>query len=857
MELSLPIVSLIVFTQFVISFPIGFLILGNKIKFVPFIIKLPIYISLGLIIITIVLFVIGIVLVNQYILLAIGFVSYFLLFYKLFKNKHRFNVNFSKNWLRQNYVPIVSLVFFIMVFFHFSSVTGFMGWPPQGDIVNHGLVTSLIQHNEKLEATLTPLWPEVSVRAPQGLHVLATSNSSLFGIFPGESFFVMGTSILILIVLTAFSAAYILTRSLAFSSIAMAATFYIHPSGNLERWLMGYFYNGPYPNMYGYLILIIFIIFWFILPNNDRKDKKFLIMILSTIFGFLVVYPPFVILPVLFILIELMIKYLRNRNLEEKIRQIKQSLEFKKNSIQTHYLKGVALFIPAISLEISILSQLEENIQAVKGFSIYYHMPFNAYFLDYTYILVLLTLLLSCIFILKRKHIRISIFYFVFSSILVFSTQEIVFEQIWFLLTGRLFAFVHIFSWIMILFYTRELIRWKFNKDILRISSLISNQNISRLIIIMISVGVISILFLDPLISHATFEQAERLGWFPHTKSFQNDYDLLVWISKNIEPTELMMTDYSYTSKFIQSFSIKNVTASIWITSNFEIERAREGQSVWANPQLLPDYIQKYDIKYVVLNSEWAIRDNLKIGDVNAYRAKDHTIKEYGLFFSKFPFLEQVKEVGTSAVYKVLKPKLDEFLQQQEIIYDFSSGEGWKKIYNPDKFSLSIYDENKFSVKSTNASDEPLSLVHHFSDERNAVSLKDIMWLNLTVNATKPTQITLFLLDTMNEYYYYIKKIDGNELKTGMIENITIPLFLPDAVNGTPDLSQIERLQINLRSSDDDNLVTIHRLSFTGLVCGDILCSESLEQTQEQSASKVETTPSDPVKEKDVSLSDK
>jgi len=658
MELSLPIISLFVFTQFVISYPIGFLILGDKIKFVPFVIKLPIYISLGMVIITILLFAIGIVIVSHYFLIAIGIISYFLLFYKLFKTKFDIRVNFSKNWFRKNYVSIIPLVFFILVFFHFVSVTDYMGWPPSGDIINHGLITSLIQHNEKLEATLTPLWPEVTVSAPQGLHVLAASYSSLFGIFPGESFFVTGTSIIILIIFTAFSMVYILTRSLALSSIAMAATFYIHPSDNLERWLIGYFYNGPYPNMYAYLILIIFIIYWCILPNNDRKDKKKFIMILSTIFGFLVVYPPFVILPVLFILIELIIKQFSLQNSDEKGKQIKHLPEQKKNFIKTYHFHWVAVFVPVISLDILILSQLDKIIYTLKEYSIWYRLPFEEYFLDYTYILVLLSLAISCIFILKRKYLRLSIFYFVFASILVFSTQEKVFEQIWFLLAGRLFAFLYIFSWIMALLAIKELIQWKFNKNSFRISGLISNQNLSGLITISISVVVISILFLDPLISHATFEEAERWGWFPNTKFFQNDYDLLVWISKNIEPTELMMTDYSYTSKFIQSFSVKNVTASIWITSDFEIERAREGQSAWANPQLLPDYIQKYDIKYVVLNSEWGIRDNLKIGDVNAYRAKDYTIKEYGLFFSKFPFLDPVKKVGTSGGIRGSKTKI-------------------------------------------------------------------------------------------------------------------------------------------------------------------------------------------------------
>jgi len=168
----------------------------------------------------------------------------------------------------------------------------------------------------------------------------------------------MGTLIIILITLAIFSTVYILTRSLAFSSIAMVATFYIHPSGNLARWLIGYFYNGPYPNMYGYLILIMFVIFWLILPKNERKDKKFIIMTLSCIFGLLVVYPPFAILPVLFILTELIIKKFSHRNSDKKGPEIKQPPENGKNFIKTHFPQWNAIFIPAISLDILFLSQI-------------------------------------------------------------------------------------------------------------------------------------------------------------------------------------------------------------------------------------------------------------------------------------------------------------------------------------------------------------------------------------------------------------------------------------------------------------------------------------------------------------------
>ena len=816
MELNFSFVSLFVFTQFLISFPIGFLLFGEKIKSIPFVIKLPIYISLGMIIINVILFAIGVVWVNQYLLIAIAIISYFLLFYKLFKKRYEFHLNFSVNWLQKHYVSIISIVFFILVFFHFAFVTGYMGWPPAGDITNHGMITSLIQHNEKLGGTLSPLWPEVSVRAPLGLHLLASNYSSLFGIFPGESFFAMGTSIIILIMWTVFSTVYILTRSLAFSLIALSATFYIHPSLNLTRWLVGYFYNGPYPNMYGYLILIIFIVFWFILPNNERRDKKFVVMIFSTMLGFLIVYPPFVILPALFIIIELIIKYFKKRNLNENKSDFKHSPEHKKNFLKRYQLSWVAIVTPVIMFDILILNQLDEIIQAVQRANIQYMMSFEEYFVDYTYILVMLTLLFSCIFILKRKYLRLSIFYLVFTSILVFSTQEIVFEQIWFLFSGRLFSFLHIFSWIMILLYSREMIRWKFDKHT-TISSYISNRNLSRIIIGTSSIVLISILFLGPLISHATLEQAEKWGWFPTSKSFQKNYDFLAWISNNIKYEDLMMTDYSYTSKFIQSFSIQNVTASTWPTSSdLDIARAKESQFTWENPQNFPNYLQKYDIKYVLINSEWGYKNNLLIGNDSEYLSKDYNMKQYRGIFLKFAFLEPVKETDTAIIYKVLKPELNEFLSKYGELYDFSKGKDWKIDEISDDFSFLLYDDDHFSLISTNASNAPAYLTYEFSDIKNSFSLKDAKWINVSVNATHPTTLTIILQEPSKDSFEYLVRIDDIKLITNKIENITVPITLKSSIKGTPQLSQIESLIIMIKPLTDDNHITFHKLSFTG-----------------------------------------
>lgn len=816
MELSLENVALFILTQFVISFPIGFLLLNNKIKNVPFIIKLPIHISLGMVVITILLFGIGIVLVHHYILIIIGIIAYSILLIKLLKKQPSLRPQLTKKLFKQNYDSIIFLVFFILVFFHFSSVAGYMGWPPAGDIEDHGLITSLIQHNGKFQTSMSPLWPSQTIQSPAGLHIVAADYSSLFEIFPGESFFVIGTAIVILIIVSVFSTVYILTRSLTFSTLAMVTTFYIHPSGNLERWLVGYYYNGPYPNLFSYLILFLFIIFWLYLPKDERKDYKFKILILATVLGFLVAYPPFVILPAIFIIIELIVNFIRRIKLKKIEEQTKHWLENKKIFSRNTLPFWSTILLPVIALDIAFLNQIQGIAESIRTLSYAYHISYEEYFMDYSVGLVILALIFSFHLIFQRKYVRLSIFYLVFSSILILCTQQIVFDKLWFLLTGRLFPFLYVFSWIMLLLYTNEMIQFIFKRKPLQIVSFISNLNLSRLIKSSISILLISILFYGPLISHATFEEAEKWAWFPRSEFFQNDYYLLEWLSKNTETTDLLMTDYSYTSRFIHSFSIKNVTASEWYDSKADIGRAKEGQSAWANPQLLPNYLAKYNVKFVVLNSEWGYRDALMLDGDDTYKEKKYSVEDYGLIFSQFPFLEKVKEVGPSAVYKVAIPELDEFLSKDVEIYDFSTAIGWQKLENPNKFTLLTDDIQKFSVKYNNASNTSLSFVHNFDDDIDTVSLKNIRWINLSVNATKPTEIELFLRAPSYDYYLYQIKIDYNELQTGKIENITIPIASPNAIYNTPDLSQMGWLQITLKSSSEDNFVTFHKIILTG-----------------------------------------
>jgi hypothetical protein len=146
------------------------------------------------------------------------------------------------------------------------------------------------------------------------------------------------------------------------------------------------------------------------------------------------------------------------------------------------------------------------------------------------------------------------------------------------------------------------------------------------------------------------------VGWIVQPAHFRNDYDLLAWVSHNVNMSDLIMTDYTYTSEFIQSFSLKNVTGTHnLILTPTDYERAKDSVIAWDRPTLLRSFIDRYDVKYILLDSEPAHRIPPEIGGNDQYTNRIFTADQYREIFSHMPFLKVVKQVGSSAVYKVIK----------------------------------------------------------------------------------------------------------------------------------------------------------------------------------------------------------
>ena len=118
---------------------------------------------------------------------AFGIISYGFLFFKLRKTKLSRD-KFVTSLKHFSTIPNISTVIaFAFVISHFCWVMAFLGWPPGVDAISHGLLTSILDHNHRLQRSLTPVAPSEHWFEPFGFHVMAAQLPVSFWYFSWRS----------------------------------------------------------------------------------------------------------------------------------------------------------------------------------------------------------------------------------------------------------------------------------------------------------------------------------------------------------------------------------------------------------------------------------------------------------------------------------------------------------------------------------------------------------------------------------------------------------------------------------------------------------------------------------------------
>lgn len=623
------------------------------------VVNIPIYGAAGFVVTTLILNVIGMFTIGIFslivFLVVIAFAAFILLrLGDLSLIVRKINQFKNLNWPSYSSAAInlILLILIILTFYHFSQVIDIMFWPRPGDILSlHGPLTSLLLFNGKITTTLEPL-SSSQLYYPVGFHTVAANFASWFHLFPGEAVFLLGGFVVILIPLILCSLTYMITKSIPLSLLVYFAFFIIHPSGHMGRWMLGYFYNGPYPSLTAFMIIIfsICILSLEYVRNEKQQVKHHYMGSMATLFlsflGLLLVYPPFIVWPALMIIF-LLIKYF-----DEIVILIRKKLV---PTLSPFIIEGlVLLFLPRAYVYTP--SRITEATRVTTAYVISPTFLFD----HITGYVMWIALFIAVLFLLRKRYSLVNLFYISVFLAPISTLSPLAPSFLFFVYPTRIIMIPWITSWFILSLGVSEALRIKSVKKIFH-----SSFNISIFMVFVIIIIILLPQFTTGILQEFCYVNAQKRIYYAKIdvqnnlyrlrSGFPDDYIALYWILYHIPREDLILTDLSWTSFWILSYSVKNVTYSR-IMSGAELERAKDLLTIWQRPyenNTIYNLLKKYNIKYIFVTSERGYYDDWKLGGSGRYRAKPFTPRKYISIFDSYSYLKIAFRSGFTTVYKV------------------------------------------------------------------------------------------------------------------------------------------------------------------------------------------------------------
>lgn len=649
---------------YVISFPLGYCFMHlketRKIILLPFFVRLPIYLAVGLAGIMILMIILGSLLFKMAIVVIVFLFSWscylFVIVRKFLKYRKNASIPYSLNW-NANVVPFL---LFLVVIFYFIRIVDYLDWPPPGDPLLHGIYISRILYYQKVPVSGYPL----------GFHTLCAIISLIFGIFPGESMLVVAAAITALIPCVLYSVTYTKTKSRIFSLIPYLAGFVVYPH-LLTLWIMGYFYNGSYPFLAGLLFMLAFIEI-ICLSDGSRNSamvpSRFLFLLLIITAALFFTYQVFLFFIAIYLISTLIVQ---RKLVFTGIKSRWRRLAPKKFQTITFTGLGIIFLILIAKIAFSDYFNLLWHLLGSGSWRlVYYGANIDYLYSNINGILILLAFATIPASLFKRRNeeFQIDLLFLCTFIPIVFALGTnllrqylsvllpenliiVITKYLALILPGRTIIFLVAFSWII------------FARFLHLASTYVASNNISKIKIKYLrnftrwySIVVIYLLLLHSLIpsldSHFSGSLAQYHGWYSQEITFPYDFDAAKWIAKNIPSQDLILNDLSFISLFLPSFTVINV---VFARKPWE-QRAIECKAFWMtlNFTLLYNLIIKYEIKYIFSASEWGYFYSIDWEGDEIYTYRPFPVFSYAHALDKCPFLKVHFARYATRVYEVI-----------------------------------------------------------------------------------------------------------------------------------------------------------------------------------------------------------
>jgi hypothetical protein len=271
-------------------------------------VSLPMYLAAGVVLLTFILYPIGLLIFNSLIVYLVSIVIIACVLREVMLSRRRSLAAIKKSLPaestkddRKKSVEVAAGIAFTVSLLYIAIFTAISKWPPPGDLINHGFYTSLIIYDQRIPATFYP-FRDTTFLYPLGYHINAAFLTLLLGIYPGESVFLFGGVLMIILASLIFTLIYVMTRSILLSVLSYALLYMVNTSGSLSTWVFGFLFNGTYPNIYGFAVVLFSITA--VAIYAEVKDQYILLRLFPILMiALLLTYPSFTIVPVVLLII--------------------------------------------------------------------------------------------------------------------------------------------------------------------------------------------------------------------------------------------------------------------------------------------------------------------------------------------------------------------------------------------------------------------------------------------------------------------------------------------------------------------------------------------------------------------------
>ncbi len=551
----------------------------------------------------------------------------------------------ARAWRRDLAAPL--LVLATLGYLTWVVVT--MRWPPIGDVIFvHGPVTTYLVNGGYPSA-----YGHLGYFYPVGFHVFPAALVGPLGLYPAEAVFVLGAFVAALIPPLMYRLARQLGAPALLALLAFTAAFVVHPSDNLEQWILGPLYNGPYSNLLGLLLVSLLMVlladrFPQGLSGTGLRVYVPAALVYSAVLAF--VYPSFAVLVVLDIVF-LAVLVLRTHQSSATSALRARVRQHPRTAIGVIVVLGLALL--GLALRASYLDLIWQLYATPPPDYVAYRLDPSFLTNNPSGVVALAGIVVALYWVWKRRHVGLAVFYLMTAALLFLSLVPNLYSLIWPILPSRSLMILVIAAWPMVLaqavpsvLQLRKWVSRALGRDAAALAPRSRGLVIITVILFALVLGVQATA--DPTVN--AFNAPQHYGWYSATPYFEWDVDGISWLAAHAQPQDLVLSDGSFISRYALSVGLVNLSNMIPLEFNQTLFNALN--YIWEHPSDTTNVtriLKEYDVRYILSTSDWGTY----VLSVHQYLPKAFTPHAYAAIFDGYPFLGVGFASGDTRVYTV------------------------------------------------------------------------------------------------------------------------------------------------------------------------------------------------------------